>query len=472
MLKALIFRKMRQFSFFLNVQATFRLCHTRVYSSLTSNSNSWHAVAKAVPKTYASQAQKLARSLEEQFNIGEDGTVITARNGVKSNVRAEDLMSFYVTKKKTKLTAANLTDILEEMKTLRVSPLHAHSKKIYEEARKISSAGIERINASSSTATAQADKAEEIIEPLKPTIAVAESLTEVVEEREKPKRLHYEEVSANDLTDLHQGTVSLRLSQAKELETTPPTRMDIEVDAELTKLEVSKSEHSKPELGETSEKSFEAGSSQAKVDVEKTLLETEDKESSDKSSAESEKTIKTESIQSKVDLSTTSTTTTGAATASTTTATSNNPEFEKVKPAGESKDPVILDSEPEEPVARTKSKSVDDNSNQSSPSSTAVLSDRSQAETRDVPMYLLVGLCIALGIYLFKAREKHEPSAKEMRPLPPQKDVKDYSDDLKTNQTLPELEMKDDVPELEIVPSDSSPAQSMTNFELESLKVN
>ena len=192
-MKAPIFRKMRQFSFFLNVQATFRLCNTRVYSSLTSNSNSWHAVAKAVPKTYASQAQKLARSLEEQFNIGEDGTVITARNGVKSNVRAEDLMSFYVTKKKTKLTAANLTDILEEMKTLRVSPLHAHSKKIYEEARKISSAGIERINASSSTATAQADKAEEIIEPLKPTIAVAESLTEVVEEREKPSTRSKEE---------------------------------------------------------------------------------------------------------------------------------------------------------------------------------------------------------------------------------------------------------------------------------------
>ena len=470
MLKTLIFRKMRQFSFFLNVQATFRLCHTRVYSSLTSNSNSWHAVAKAVPKTYASQAQKLARSLEEQFNIGEDGTVITARNGVKSNVRAEDLMSFYVTKKKTKLTAANLTDILEEMKTLQVSPLHSHSKKIYEEARKISSTGIERINASSSTATAQADKAEEIIEPLKPTIAVAESLTEVVEEREKPKRLHYEEVSANDLTDLHQGTI--QLSQAKELETTPPTRTNIGVEDELTELEVSKSEHSKPELGETSEKSIETGSSQAKVDVEKTLLETEDKESSDKSSAESEKTIKTESIQSKVDPSTTSTTTTAASTASTTTATSNNPEFEKVKPAGESKDPVILDSEPEEPVARTKSKSVDDNSNQSSPSSTAILSDRSEAETRDVPMYLLVGLCIALGIYLFKAREKHEPSAKEMRPLPPQKDVKDNSDDMKTNQTLPESEMKDDVPDLELVPSDSSPAQSMTNFELESLKVN
>ena len=128
---------MRQFSFFLNVQANTWLYQKKAYSSLISNSNSWHSVAKSVPKTYASQAQKLARSLEEKFNIAEDGTVINAKNGVKSTVRAEDLMSFYVTKKKTKLTPANLTDILEEMKALPASPLNAHSRKVYEEARKM-----------------------------------------------------------------------------------------------------------------------------------------------------------------------------------------------------------------------------------------------------------------------------------------------------------------------------------------------
>ena len=128
---------MRQFSFFLNVQATARLYQKRAYSSLISNSTSWHSVAKSVPKTYASQAQKLAKSLEEKFNIADDGTVINAKNGVKSTVRAEDLMSFYVTKKKTKLTPANLRDILEEMKALQVSPLNAHSKKVYEEAKNV-----------------------------------------------------------------------------------------------------------------------------------------------------------------------------------------------------------------------------------------------------------------------------------------------------------------------------------------------
>ena len=480
---------MRQFSFFLNVQANTWLYQKKAYSSLISNSNSWHSVAKSVPKTYASQAQKLARSLEEKFNIAEDGTVINAKNGVKSTVRAEDLMSFYVTKKKTKLTPANLTDILEEMKALQVSPLNAHSKKVYEEAKNVteksSPAEPERVKTSAITSTsASQQQTREMVESLQPSVTVLESLDEVVKEREKPKRLHFEEVTANDLTDLHLQTAAFSsVSKSKEFATLPHTKEEVEVENVPTKLE-----SSKVELAKTPEKALDAESSQAKVEVEETedkvesvstklenskeeLAKTPEKsvdaeakveveEKSDKISAKSEKIIKTEIIQSQVD-----------------------PISNKVKPPEKSKDPVSVDLLEPKPVMPTNSKPVDvvsqpeniDSSGQSSsdspPSPAATLSNKSQTESTDVLMYLLVGLCITLGIYLFKTRDKNETSAKEMIPLPPQDEEKDNSDDLKTDQTFPEV--KDDVQDPEIVHStDSSLGQTETSVELQSLKVN
>ena len=79
-------------------------------------------------------------------------------------------------------------------------------------------------------------------------------------------------------------------------------------------------------------------------------------------------------------------------------------------------------------------------------------------------MYSMVGLSIALGIYLFKTRESSQPSAKEMIPLQPQNGVKDDSED----QFLPDA----DVQKLEIVHSDSSLGSSERVVEPEPLKVN
>ena len=433
---------MRQFNFFLSAQATARLCQNRAYSSLISNSSSWHFVAKNVPKTYASQAKKLARSLEEKFIIAEDGTVINAKNGIKTTVRADDLMSFYVTKKKTKLTPANLTDILEEMKTLQVSPLNAHSKKVYEEAREIteksSPAEPERVKTNTS---ASQEATDEIVESSQPSITVVDGLKEVVKEREKPKRLYYEAVTANDLTDLHQPTNS----QSQEFDTSPLTKVDVEVENVSTKLELEK----------TSEKSLDAGSSQARVVVE----ETDDKERSDSASAEKEEIIKTEIIQPQVE-------------PSKETAPPINSELEDVE---------LLKSEP---VMRTTSKAVDDisqlkkkksdHSDQSgsdSPPPAAMLSKKSPSETSDVLLYCLVGLSITLGIYLFKTRDTNGTSAKEIRSIPPQDDGKDNSGDLKTNQIVPET--KDDVQEQEKVHSaDSSHGQTKICVEHQHLEVN
>ena len=86
-------------------------------------------------------------------------------------------------------------------------------------------------------------------------------------------------------------------------------------------------------------------------------------------------------------------------------------------------------------------------------------------------MYSVVGLSIALGIYLFKSREKHQPSAKEIIPLPPQNGFKDDSEDLNNTQTLPQ-EVNDKVQELEIVHSDSFLGNSERVAELEPMKVN
>ena len=446
---------MRQFNFFLSAQATARLCQNRAFSSLISNSNSWHSVAKNVPKTYASQAKKLARSLEEKFIIAEDGTVINAKNGIKTTVRADDLMSFYVTKKKTKLTPANLTDILEEMKTLQVSPLNAHSKKVYEEAREIteksSPAEPERVKTNTS---ASQEATDEIVESSQPSITVVDGLKEVVKEREKPKRLYYEAVTANDLTDLQQQTNS----QSQEVEISPLTKVDVEVENVSTKLKLEK----------TSEKSLDAGSSQARVEVE----ETEDKERSDSSSAEKEEIIKTEIIQPQVE-------------PSKETAPPKNSELEDVKTPVKSEEPVnnveLLKSEP---VMRTTSKAVDDISqlkkkkgdhlDQPGPDSSppaAMLSKKSTSEISDVLLYCLVGLSITLGIYLFKTRDTNGTSAKEIRPIPPQDDGKDNSGDLKTNQIVPET--KDDVQEQEKVHSaDSSHGETKICVELQPLEVN
>merc|ERR1719219_775438 len=107
-----------------------------------------------------------------------------------------------------------------------------------------------------------------------------------------------------------------------------------------------------------------------------------------------------------------------------------------------------------------------DNSDQSSSDSpsphASTSSIKSQTQSTDVLMYFLVGLSISLGIYLFKTRDKHETSAKELKAFPPQDDEKDDSDDPKANQTL--LETKDDVQES----ADSSHGQ--LSVELQSLK--
>lgn len=131
---------MKPLGLFLQVpaQASIQLLHWRPYSAQNSTSSRWIRVAESVPKTYAVQAGKLALSLEGRLSIAGDGRVVNVRNGVKIEVRAEDLMSFYVTKKKTKLTPANLRDIVEDMKAIHMVPLHPHSKKVFEEAKRIS----------------------------------------------------------------------------------------------------------------------------------------------------------------------------------------------------------------------------------------------------------------------------------------------------------------------------------------------
>ena len=120
-------------SLLLGVRQSAKLGSGKLFSSRVPRS--WDSVAENIPKTYAVQAKKAARILEEKFQIAEDGKIVNIRNGEVTKLSAEDLMSFYVTKKKTKLTPASLEEIVEDLTEISLRPLHDNSRKVYNEAR-------------------------------------------------------------------------------------------------------------------------------------------------------------------------------------------------------------------------------------------------------------------------------------------------------------------------------------------------
>jgi len=106
--------------------------------TMSSKSSSWSAVvAASVPKSYKAQALRLVPGLEARLTIRE-GVLVTMTGDRRVEITPEDLISFLVTKKKTSIAPEMLAQLLPEIDVIKPSSISPTSKKILEEARKLS----------------------------------------------------------------------------------------------------------------------------------------------------------------------------------------------------------------------------------------------------------------------------------------------------------------------------------------------
>ena len=117
--------------------------------TMSSKSTSWSAVvAASVPKSYKAQALRLVPGLEARLTIRE-GVLVTMTGGRRVEVTPEDLISFLVTKKKTSIAPEMLAQLLPEIDVIKPGSISPSSKKILEEARKLSQSRDDSENPSS-----------------------------------------------------------------------------------------------------------------------------------------------------------------------------------------------------------------------------------------------------------------------------------------------------------------------------------
>jgi len=397
---------MRHLGILFNVRAQ---TQRRLYSS-------WISVADSVPKTYAMQAKKLARSLEEKFNIAEDGRVINVRNGVKAEVTAEELMSFCVTKKKTKLAPSNLMEIVEDMKAIHVIPQHAHSKKVYEEAKqatetlkqeqsvaksgKIKEKSLEAKETSPDQTLVKSVKtiekspvAKEINASAR--VQVMENLNITSKENENHRRLVFEKVNIEDLQDLNERN----LSQSKESDQIVPAQKENNKSESSLIIErlhqaTKENEESNKELN-INVKDIEAPVVPVANNIRsESVVETKEKE---RPTSGSEKDIESKLGFGK---------------------TNEDPEIPRPKQQQSTENLKPISSVGNLPSERTSLISTENISKVETvkdPESKS--SDRIQVSLADMKVPVVVGILITLGVYFFKTKGKQQPSAEETRHL-------------------------------------------------------
>ena len=328
-------------SLFLSVRQTTKLGSGKLLSR--SYTRSWDSVADNIPKTYAVQAKKAARILEEKFQIAENGKIVNIRSGEVTKLSAEDLMSFYVTKKKTKITPANLKEIVEDLNEIHLRPLHNNSRKVYDEARIIAEKAIRE--------EAKRESLVETVSPSLSSVPVIANLDQVVKEKEKEKQsLHFESVTDNDLHELLQQD-----------------------DAVIEKTESEKIEFIRAEPDVPRGKPIPEPSQLIQMEESSEVVSEEEK-ASVQVEAEDDSTEVPKSIRAETE-----------------------------SPRNEDKESSqILKGEDQEKGEDKPVQVEEDSRGERSPYS------------REAGMYLMVGVSIALLVYIFKAREeKLQPSAEE-----------------------------------------------------------
>ena len=437
---------MRHLGFLLKVRTTTNLCRAKLSSK---NPPSWTSVAENVPKTYETQAKKLARVLEEKFRISEDGTVINSRSGVKSDVTAADLMSFYVTKKKTKLTPSHLKEIVEEMNKIHVLPLHVNSKKVYEEAKKIADASRLLPPESESEAVLPLEKSQQVektsvqVQQTSSSPPVTENVHKVhekkkegeleygaenvhkVHEKKKEGELEYGAVSAQDLYDLQlQSAKIVRKKQAKESEkkeqdsTAREFRLATEQAEE--RLSTPRTDLNSPSVGKNRQERTEA--CQAKEQVKagekspeqlaqvrpESKIQTEESKVESKSKPESANLTKNPDVVTPTEFSQSST-----------------------KTAVPNQTTEIPKASPEE-ISKTTFKDDSFNGNGGKP----------PGNSRDISIYTMVGLAIGLMFYLFKTEgATARANSKELSMVIKKEKSEEQDEDTKENYSAPELQV-------------------------------
>ena len=443
---------MRHLGFLLKVRTTTNLCRAKLSSK---NPPSWTSVAENVPKTYETQAKKLARVLEEKFRISEDGTVINSRSGVKSDVTAADLMSFYVTKKKTKLTPSHLKEIVEEMNKIHVLPLHVNSKKVYEEAKKIADASRLLPPESESEAVLPLEKSQQVektsvqVQQTSSSPPVTENVHKVhekkkegeleygaenvhkVHEKKKEGELEYGAVSAQDLYDLQlQSAKIVRKKQAKESEkkeqdsTAREFRLATEQAEE--RLSTPRTDLNSPSVGKNRQERTEACQAKEKVKAgekspepgliteqlaqvrPESKIQTEESKVESKSKPESANLTKNPDVVTPTEFSQSST-----------------------KTAVPNQTTEIPKAPPEE-ISKTTFKDDSFDGNGGKP----------PGNSRDISIYTMVGLAIGLMFYLFKTEgATARANSKELSMVIKKEKSEEQDEDTKENYSAPELQV-------------------------------
>ena len=424
---------MRHLGFLLKVRTTTNLCRAKLSSK---NPPSWTSVAENVPKTYETQAKKLARVLEEKFRISEDGTVINSRSGVKSDVTAADLMSFYVTKKKTKLTPSHLKEIVEEMNKIHVLPLHVNSKKVYEEAKKIADASRLLPPESESEAVLPLEKSQQVektsvqVQQTSSSPPVTENVHKV-HEKKKEGELEYGAVSAQDLYDLQlQSAKIVRKKQAKESEkkeqdsTAREFRLATEQAEE--RLSTPRTDLNSPSAWGNRQEMTEACQAKEKVKAgekspepgliteqlaqvrPESKIQTEESKVESKSKPESANLTKNPDVVTPTEFSQSST-----------------------KTAVPNQTTEIPKAPPEE-ISKTTFKDDSFDGNGGKP----------PGNSRDISIYTMVGLAIGLMFYLFKREgATARANSKELSLVPKKEKSEEQGEDTKENYSAPELQV-------------------------------
>ena len=436
---------MRHLGFLLKVRTTTNLCRAKLSSK---NPPSWTSVAENVPKTYETQAKKLARVLEEKFRISEDGTVINSRSGVKSDVTAADLMSFYVTKKKTKLTPSHLKEIVEEMNKIHVLPLHVNSKKVYEEAKKIADASRLLPPESESEAVLPLEKSQQVektsvqVQQTSSSPPVTENVHKVhekkkegeleygaenvhkVHEKKKEGELEYGAVSAQDLYDLQlQSAKIVRKKQAKEskqIEQVSAQEFRLATEQAEERLSTPRTDLNSPSAGGNRQERTEA--CQAKEQVKagekspdqlaqvrpESKIQTEESKVESKSKPESANLTKNPDVVTPTEFSQSST-----------------------KTAVPNQTTEIPKASPEE-ISKTTFKDDSFNGNGGKP----------PGNSRDISIYTMVGLAIGLMFYLFKREgATARANSKELSMVIKKEKSEEQDEDTKENYSAPELQV-------------------------------
>ena len=417
---------MRHLGFLLKVRTTTNLCRAKLSSK---NPPSWTSVAENVPKTYETQAKKLARVLEEKFRISEDGTVINSRSGVKSDVTAADLMSFYVTKKKTKLTPSHLKEIVEEMNKIHVLPLHVNSKKVYEEAKKIADASRLLPPESESEAVLPLEKSQQVektsvqVQQTSSSPPVTENVHKV-HEKKKEGELEYGAVSAQDLYDLQlQSAKIVRKKQAKEskqIEQVSAQEFRLATEQAEERLSTPRTDLNSPSAGGNRQERTEA--CQAKEQVKagekspeqlaqvrpESKIQTEESKVESKSKPESANLTKNPDVVTPTEFSQSST-----------------------KTAVPNQTTEIPKASPEE-ISKTTFKDDSFNGNGGKP----------PGNSRDISIYTMVGLAIGLMFYLFKTEgATARANSKELSMVIKKEKSEEQDEDTKENYSAPELQV-------------------------------